>query len=212
MILIIEPHPDDCCISAFRFCKEFRDRITLYSVFTNDRRDSKKFCRHMGINYFEFPPIEESQMNEYKMKRSLLYDGVNSCDCQQEYYGKILGEKYSEVLDSLEQVCLKLQPKEVVTCLGIYHPFHVIVNMAVKALCPECKMFVDLPYASRKYGKKIYEDSRYLPEMSYEQDEENSKEKIKIFLDSYPTEKGIMRWDRDVIAKHTEIILGGVRC
>jgi LmbE family N-acetylglucosaminyl deacetylase len=211
MILIVEPHPDDCCISAFRFCKEFKEDITLYSIFTNSKRSSKVFCRYMGINYFEFPPVEESQMNEYKMKRSILYSSVNSYDAQQEYYGAILKEKYTEVLDSLEQVCKELHPKEIVTCLGIYHPFHVIVNMAVKSLYPESKMFVDLPYASRKYGKKIYEDSRYLPEISYDYEEEISKEKIKVFLNSYPTEKGMMRWDRDAIAKHPEIILGGIR-
>jgi hypothetical protein len=210
MILIVEPHPDDCCLSAFSFCKEFREEVALYSVFENDKRDSKIFCREMGIKHIEQKPaIQELIMKECKMKRQDLIKSSNSYLLQKEYYGEIYREKRKEVEDRIYSLCRELKPDKVITCLGIYHPFHVIVNMAVRSLYPKDPMFAEIPYISRKYGQKIYEDSRCSPEIIYEIDEETSRKKVEVFLKSYPTEKGMLRWDREVISHHSELILEG---
>jgi len=96
----------------------------------------------------------------------------------------------------------------VMTVLGILHPLHVLTSKAcqqvAKNLDQKVIYFADFPYVSRKSGEKIIKDSGLEPFEIYDGGLRN--EKIIMFEKCYPSERNILRWDRNSIMNHPEMI------
>lgn len=207
-ILLVEPHPDDVCLSLFHFLKRIKAGYSLVSVSSDNGRSSKEFCEMMNIEHYLSKSISDIDYHSNRISLHVMRKQSDSFVYQRDYYL----EKYRKVWGKMTQIIspavTETSSEIIMTVLGILHPFHVLTSLACEwvanSLGKTIVYFADFPYASRKFGEKIIRDSGL---KSFKIcDERLGKHKIATFEKYYPTETNILRWDRNSIGHHPEMI------
>ena len=206
-VLIIEPHPDDTSLSAYfivRHLIEEGHEISLASIanFPETKRSSEMFCNTLGIKFIETQMVEDINLKE-RISTKEYNSKEQSYVYQAMYYITKYRPKMEEVDKLVKKVISTDNYDKVLTCVGLIHPMHVLVNCSVELSCPTGKveLFLDMPYAFRNYGQKILKDSELTLSKRYVSTKESVDEKLKTFYYCYPTERNILRFDRELYYK-----------
>jgi|ADurb_H2B_03_Slu_FD_contig_41_1151179_length_5149_multi_5_in_0_out_0_3 hypothetical protein len=211
-VLLVEPHPDDICLSTHSIIKriENRNKLFLLSLYTG-KISSRAYCNEMGINFFGYGSENEILFsNRMPIKR---FNKMKNPFYEQLTYYEKMKEADTEFTDwvnkanlALTRTMVALEPDIVISPVGIYHPWHVITadytRKASKELAFKNYFYAEIPYSCRKYGEKILDNSGFTSVLEVEP----SEDKIKIFSKSYPPLKNILRFDRENIATAKERI------
>lgn len=207
-VLLVEPHPDDICLSLFHFVNRIKANYCLMSVFSNDERKSDVFCERMKMEWCFTKPIEDVVNYEHRIPPHIIKAKPDSYGFQRSHYVEQHEEDYIRIKRTIAPVIQETGCETIMTTLGLLHPLHVLVSVACEELARVMNRslvyYADFPYASRKYGEKIIHDSGLKSFEIY--DEKSKNYKIAMFEECYPTEKGILRWDREFITNHHEMI------
>ena len=215
-VLVIEPHPDDACLSIyFHLLKLKNEGMSVYlgsignSVYG---RSSKKFCNNVGVTFVDISCSDDVDWTN-RIPLSEIRNSENPYIYQQQYYYKEHGISICKWTNQTEALCKEVNPDLIVTCVGVYHPMHVLTRLSVDTVTKGTpkKYFVDLPYAFRKYGQKIVKSSNHITTSTLPLEgtflEEEVKEKLSVFSKCYPSELGTLRFERDNFRKHREELM-----
>lgn len=207
-ILLVEPHPDDVCLGFLYSVKRKEADYHLISVSSHNGRDSKKFCEEMGIEWHSTKWVDDIPYQKYRISPHEIRKRGCAYSYQRIYYLEQHEEKYLKIEKLITKVVEEIGCDVIVTNLGILHPIHVLVSIACEQIAErqnkELIYFADFPYASRKFGEKIIEDSGM--KYSLVHNESSGIRKDKLLEEYYPTETNILRWDRKAITDSPEKI------
>lgn len=207
-ILLVEPHGDDICLSLFHFLKRVKADYFLMTVNWSNEQNSKMFCDKMGIRYYPTKSIENVGNYQNRISPHIIRKKKDAFLYERHYYLEHHTEAFVEIKETIEHVATAVSADMIITTLGLLHPFHVLTSVACSAISEDhgrgLVFFADFPYASRKYGEKIIEDFHI--EAFHFYDKALKNEKIKMFEKCYPSEKGILRWDRSFVQNHFEML------
>jgi len=207
-ILIIEPHPDDALLGLLYYVEKEKADYHLISVSSHNERNSELFCEKMGITWHSTELVDDIPYQECRISPSEIKKQKDSFLYQRIYYLERYAEKYLEIEKLITKAAEEIPCEVIVTNLGILHPIHVLVSIACEMVAErqnkELIYFADFPYASRKFGEKIIEDSGMKYSLVHRESSEVKKDKL--LEEYYPTETNILRWDREFIENHFEMI------
>lgn len=198
-ILIIEPHPDDCCLSFTHLAKKLiheGNTLSLVSIasFPEPKRSSELYCKELGINYISSEFINDIDYDN-RIRPNIIKQQPDPVTYQFIYYLEMYPDRYLEVQNKVHNFISHVNPDLVITTAGILHPMHVLVTHAV-INGYKVKYFADSPYQFKQFGKYILAKSNLRPSLEYSPTKEEVKEKLNLFIKCYPTEVSILRWDR----------------
>jgi len=212
-VLIIEPHPDDACLSFYEGIKRLiaagheLSLVSAASLFINGYRDSEKFCERIGIKDWTAGGLENLFFKTNRVSHYDIRKATHPDDIQRQSYFPKFKENFIQIQKLLYP--FKNKFNIVITGIGIYHPYHVITTMAVeRCFLKDVYFWADYPYIKRKYGEAIQNDvmegGELLSLIAVDPDE-----KEKAFAECYPSEKGIMRFDRKGLERDEILITKG---
>lgn len=213
-ILFIEPHPDDILLSCYHHIVRLKTEdhdIQLLSVANHPwiNRSSDKFCSAMNISRVGMKYILDVDFATYKIPPKEIKAQPNPYTYQREKYLKTFSERLEETTDKLREVCTSVNPDLIITCLGIFHPMHVIVREAVDIATPNIKRqyYMDIPYKCKRYGEAIFNSSNHKSVSLIIPTIEEGQAKVDLFKTCYPTEAGLLRFDKETIINAPEEIM-----
>jgi len=203
--LLVEPHPDDICLSLYYFCKNFfLDKKYLVTVSEiKNREDSSKFSEKINATYLGSLNLKDIDWS-LRIKKNITWENL------EKSYEKYFKES-EKLKEGLENLIEKYDIEVLVLPLGILHPFHFFVrkvgeNIKVKGMI--C-YYAEFPYKNRLYGKKLIDSIPQARIINYLPSEEDIEEKIKIFLQNYPSQRNILlnKWNEAKNLKEGETLL-----
>lgn len=213
-VLVVEPHPDDTCLSFYESLKKISagcdvSLLSVASNFYNGYRDSEKFCERIGVEFLEPGGLDDLLFKENRVS----HHEIRKSDAPNQFQRTQYMAGFPDVLADIQGLLLmRYQGKfdSVITGIGIYHPYHVLVTIAVeRAFMRDVYFWGDYPYIKRKYGEKIRDDvlkgGSVIARVPVD-----VNEKETAFVQCYPSEKNIMRFDHEglerdeiLVAKHS---------
>lgn len=207
-ILLVEPHPDDICLSLYHFSKGyFLDEKYLVTVSEiKNREDSSKFSKEISAFYLGSLNLKDIDWS-LRIRKNISWENL------EKSYKKYFKES-KKLKEELERLTRKYCIETLVLPLGILHPFHFFVrNVGENIKVKETYFYAEFPYKNRMYGKKLINSTNCLRTMNYLPGEESIEEKIKIFLKCYPSQRNILlnRWNESKNLKKGEILLWKIR-
>jgi len=203
--LLVEPHPDDICLSLYYFCKNFfLDKKYLVTVSEiKNREDSSKFSEKINATYLGSLNLKDIDWS-LRIKKNITWENLEKS--YEKYFKET--EKLKEGLESLIK---KYSIEVLVLPLGILHPFHFFVrkvgeNIKVKWTT---YFYAEFPYKNRVYGKKLINSIYGARMINYLPTKDSIEEKTKIFLECYPSQRNILlnKWNEAKNLKKGETLL-----
>jgi len=202
VVLFVEPHPDDVALSAYSIVKSFLRKqfdVWLVSLFNSFDRSSKSWCKDVGVKYYDVIPDDDF----LDTKSFISYTEYSQMTDPEQFQIKAYNfEKETFPVEKrLVKAIGEISPDFLVTVLGIRHKGHVATRCIVDKLGLPTAYFAELPYSVRKYGTYFVAKiaSKYCVKFF-----SPFSDKVKLFSKNYPTERGILRYDRDVFASAEE--------
>lgn len=130
-ILLIQPHSDDILLSAasILFSKKKKDEIIVLTVEKDEKRleEDRMLFENLGIKliYPLTKTISEGFHKEF-FGNKLPF---NEDECLKFCYDK-LGASIIDLKQELNKTLKKYKKKQfkIVTCLGVGHPYHLLIN------------------------------------------------------------------------------------
>lgn len=195
--LLVEPHPDDICLSLYHYIKLgiFKNSF-LVTLSNPNREDSFNFCKAVGIEFIyplNIPDIDWS----LRMKLRDIKDYKNSYNIFINYYKDYINRLKKVTYKKLKRVINNLNIDNIICPLGILHPFHVFTRYIVEKFKDKhIYYYADVPYQYRVYGNKIVEASGKLYDC-YKPTKKEVESKIEAFLKYYKSQRNILlnKWN-----------------
>lgn len=209
--LIVEPHPDDVILSMHGIlCSEVRDDwgdVFVLTISDVNGRDSEKYCSSIGAGLVDVGAMRDINFSEHKLDANVVKAADHPWLMQRLIYGNNFADELIKMVKLVEGVVDDYSIEMVIGPIGIFHPFHVIVSIAIEYMNTSAiKVFyADTPYQFRVYGQKTIEDFESLGFGSYcefKPGEDDVKKKLKLFRQCYPTES--VHWDESKFINFTE--------
>ena len=206
-ILIVEPHPDDAALSAYSIVKNFAAmEFSLVSLFNSAPRSSEKWCEKMGIKYIDSPFAEDLLNTKSFVPYRMYKEHDDPEQMQLDYYGLDDLTSDSFIWAVLYRAMEIVNPDLILTAFGMRHKAHVYTRYLVDELGICTWYFAELPYSDRKYGEIFL--NKVIKRGDYSSlDFVPNKNKVEDFVESYPTERGMLRWDRETFGVVKERLL-----
>jgi len=214
MYLLVEPHPDDVALSfhflAMRMAK--KGKVFVLSVFGNDERNSIAYCEEMGFTFVGCLCSEEFlHFKEDRILPNIIKKKKHPYRYQVKVYSKRHGVILENIADDLADYKDARPYRTVVCCIGILHPWHVITRLAVDRVFggkAKLRYYADSPYQFRQYGKMIIEDSGLEVKKTCSKGGEEVKGKFSIFRRCYPSEAGLLKFEKQYFMETPEAVYG----
>lgn len=210
--LIVEPHPDDIVLSMHGIlCSEIRKDwgdIFVLTISDVNGRDSRKYCDSIGVGLVDMETLGDINFGENKLNANAVRAAANPWLMQRSIYGNNFGDELVEVSTLIKNAINKYNIDMIVGPVGIFHPLHVIVSIAIEILDIPAfiKMFyADTPYQFRVYGSRTLDDfvsQGFCPCYNFKPSEDDVKDKLKLFRRCYPTES--VHWDENKFIDFSE--------
>jgi len=203
--LLVEPHPDDICLSLYYFCKNFfLDKKYLVTVSEiKNREDSSKFSEKINTTYLGSLNLKDIDWS-LRIRKNITWENL------EKSYKKYFKES-EKLKEGLESLIKKYDIEVLVLPLGILHPFHFFVrkigeNIKVKGTI---YYYAEFPYKNRVYGEKLINSIYGARTINYLPTKDSIEEKTKIFLECYPSQRNILlnKWNEAKNLKKGETLL-----
>lgn len=213
-VLIIEPHGDDAVLSAFDICKSYikggiskLDIVTLASTRSSQGLVDKGYAS--SSKFYEIPHSVFQERPTKPIEVNRLYKIGENID---DYFSNLCLDLYKSQYDKIDSVVRSLKDYNydvVVTVVGVSHVDHILTRLSVMNHFDKSRLILvsDVPYSSKVYGKKLLDSALNnlglnIDSMVYGKKME--EDKISCFTEVYPTERMMLRWDKDNITKPCE--------
>ena len=205
-LLLIQPHSDDILFSCAKYLFESADyKSVTVLTFENDEKRIKEderlldFFGNLKIEHLNVDYIDKSHKEYFQQNKRV------SDNAFQFLEAKMGEKKMVEFFKQYERYLIDKKKKstnlEVITCLGVGHPFHYFVNYLTS---DEADYFYrEFPHSYKRRNQDQYKE--LLAEgykMSHEYDEkEMNKLKFDVASKVYRSQSGLMFFEYGYIKK-----------
>lgn len=193
-ILLIEPHPDDICLSMYNILKRQslgKNEFCLLTVTNHKKETSEEFCKIMGLNYLgslDTPDVDwKLRVNHNLIKKSLDPWRVMLFE-----YGLNFDPLELIPLNELRNVIEYNSIDKIIIPMGLLHPMHFLVRLVAGLLEIDRLYYADTPYQYRKYGEHLISTSELKLYKRLISSKEEVDEKINVFLKCYKSQRSIV--------------------
>jgi hypothetical protein len=210
--LVIEPHGDDAILSCNSFLK-LKDIDK--DVITFSSRPSYELSKYYPVNNIQYMELDNLWYKDGKpiLKTNIVHREFNEGLPIYDNYIETLRSEFEDFDKHVDEIYNKLSTiistnsyDMLVGPVGLVHPYHVAVRVAINKLDTELPIlyYVDKYYISNRYAKELY--ANYVKEYGgieinpgYTKYEKEDEELINNFCAAYPTEKMLLRFYRETI-------------
>lgn len=201
-VLLIQPHSDDIILSASKYLydPEYKKKVIL-TVENNPKRllEDQEICNHFGAHLIRLltPSDSTGFHKEYYADNKVMDDMSAMKFCE----NKMGADNLSKVSEELEELVTnyKNDGYEIVTCMGVGHPFHWLVRVITHNLADV--FYRDFPHSYKRrnqaYLVGIVDTLFQLKELS----DENHEGKIELFKKYYKTQSSFLFFEQRYIDK-----------
>ncbi|MEO6683453.1 MAG: hypothetical protein ABIN48_11590 [Ginsengibacter sp.] len=205
-VLIIQPHSDDVIFSAskYLFEKKKYKKVKILTVEYDEKRleEDKAFCEHYGVDltYLKTRVCSENFHKEYYQQ----YSEMNEDDCLDFCIKKIGTKQVDKLSEELIKTLKKYKKNgyEIVTCLGVGHPFHLLVTLITSDIAD--LFYREFPHSykrrNQKYLNFILENDYSLAFEHY--DAKQHAEKFESVAKFYKSQKSLLFFEKRYIDKN----------
>lgn len=205
-ILLIQPHSDDILFSSAKYLFESSGyKSVTILTFENDEkriREDKKLLDYFGnlsIEHLDVDYIDKSHKEYFQQNKRVSDNAFQFLEAKMGEKKMIsFAHQYKKYLSEKKKKCKNL---EIITCLGVGHPFHYFVNFLTSS---EADYFYrEFPHSYKRRNQEQFKElmaEGY--KLSHEYDEKEMNElKFQIASKVYRSQSGLMFFEYGYIKK-----------
>lgn len=205
-VLLIQPHSDDILFSASKFLFESKKykkvkMLTVENVSEKRILEDVEICKHFNIDLII--PDTKISSEDFHKEYYHQYKEMDDVDCLNFCKKKIGSKNINKLATELSKIIKKHKDEGylIVSCLGVGHPFHWLINFLTADYSD--LFYRDFPHSFKRRNQNYF---NFVTENEFELDfnhfdEKEHSEKFELISKFYKSQKSLLFFEKRYIDK-----------